>query len=543
MRTWLLYFFIFFSVSYSKSQTNCKKIPFYPASHIRNASLEQLAGSCYTTIYGAPNDSAHPAMSSIIPYWQIPVKNYLGIQYFGVCNNFIFSYRPEDFGPNSTGFPVYRPLVPQPIPDGKGVLGFLSQRSSGGTASSDTFLSKEYISNNLLRPLKKDSTYRLSFYIGLGLKDTIGIPYNGRIYRTISSSPTKFTLFGLADSSHLPFPKPKGNHGSFGCLSQINSEWVCLGTAIVSGMPGTWVKASIEFTAVADFQSIAIGPACDFSDVPYTFPKDDEYGFYYFLDNLQFFQASAPKPVLEVSGGSFCDGPNASLTLHMKSATYYTGSQLQWFKNNSAIPETGGKVTITKNLYGEGWYQCGVQNDSVCIRSDSFHVFWDPVIGGFIGNNPDTTACKGDTVLLAINSGTIASYLWSTGSVSSSIHVTQNGTYSVKAANACNTLTAVKNVQFTECPPMIFVPSAFTPNHDGLNDMFRAFYKGKVKTFSLSVYNRYGQRIFFSQEISKGWDGTFHHNMQNPGTYVWVVECKDGNDITHTEKGTVVLLR
>lgn len=117
----------------------CGQLLFHEADHIRNPSLEQVGGYCYSTISGAPNDSANPAMSSIIPYWQIPVKEILGINYFGACNHFTLPFDPQHFIVNTNSFPIYLPLVPQPIPDGKGVLGFLSQRSSGGSASSDTF--------------------------------------------------------------------------------------------------------------------------------------------------------------------------------------------------------------------------------------------------------------------------------------------------------------------------------------------------------------------------------------------------------------------
>jgi gliding motility-associated-like protein len=542
MKLIFIIFFLFVIIVSVKSQTNCHKIPFHLTNHIRNLSLEQAPYYCFTTIYPPP-DISHLPMSDIIPSWHLPTSDYTGVKYFGECSDFKLPFDVQDYLRNSNIMPIYLPYVPLPIPDGKGVLGFLSDRSLNGSPSSDTFIGKEYISSNLNSIIKKDSLYRLSFDIGFGIKDTSGIAYNGGKVYYISASPTKFEIFGLADSSHLPFPKPQGNHNHFGCLSQINHEWISLGTTIVNGNPGTWVKTSIDFVAPINIQSIGIGPACDFTDVPYTKLSAEERNFFYFLDNLQFFQASAPKPLLEVSAGSFCDGPNASLTLHMKSDAFYKGSQLQWYKNNTAIPETGGSVTITKNQYGEGWYQCGVQNDSVCIRSDSFQVFWDPFINATIGNHPDTTACNGDTVLLAVAGGNHANYLWSDGSYSSSIRVSQSGYYSVSASNACNTVTAVKNILFADCPPQLFVPSAFTPNHDGLNDVFRAFYKGKVNTFSLSVYNRYGQRIFFSNEISKGWDGSFQRKQQDSGTYVWVVQYTDGNNIPHTDKGTILLLR
>lgn len=542
MKTCFLNIFLLFCSFFAKGQTNCNKIPFYPTYYIGNPSLEQVSYSCETHL----NTSTSPLfipMISIIPHWQEPVLDYLGLTYLGQCNRF---YIPQDaisFSNNPGSFPLYDPLVPQPIPDGKGVIGLYSERSRNGSSSSDAFKAKEYISTNLLHPLKKDSLYRLSFYLGFGIKDTGAIPYNNGIYYNVSKSPTKFALFGLVDSTHVPFPRPQGNHGAFGCLSQINPEWINLGDVIISGKPGTWVKAVIEFTAPADIQSIGIGTACDMSDVPYIPRADNEGAEFYFLDHLQLYQASAPKPILEVANGSLCDGPNASTTLHMKSDSYYAGSQLQWYKNNVPVSETAGSIEITKDQYGEGWYQCGVQNDSVCIRSDSFYVHWDPVINATISSDRDTTACYGETQLLAINGGPNATYLWSNGSRGPSITVSQSGTYSVEASNACNSVTATKIVAFKECPPLLFVPSAFTPNYDGLNDVFKIHSMGSIKSFRISVYNRYGQRVFSTKDISQAWDATFNHTTQPAGIYIWIALYTDARGVTHTKKGTVALIR
>ena len=534
MKTWLLFFFLSLAIGNTVAQVNCNKMPFYPANHIRNPSLEQVNYSCETWLYTDTNASTIP-MISIIPYWQNPVNNYHNLSYFGECNNFHVYIDPQ-YQIQNPGV-VHLPLVPQPIPDGKGVIGIEHLRAKAWTPWSDSLRSKDYISTNLLRPLKKDSLYRFSFYLGFGTRDTVGNAF------FISGSPMKIAIFGLIDSTHVPFPNPSPTSQPLGCLTQRFKEWVCLGTVIVSGNTGSWVQSNIDFTVPTDMQSIAIGPACDLSDIPYTDRANNERSDYYFLDHFQLYQASAPKPILELTGGSFCDGPNASVTLHMKSENYYTGSQLQWYKNNVPINETSGTITITKNQYGEGWYQCGVQNDTVCIRSDSFHVYWDPMIVAGIGNNPDTTACIGESLLLAIDGGANATYLWNNGSYSSSISVTQSGSYSVKASNACNTVTATKNVQFKECPPTFFVPSAFTPNNDGLNDVFKAHSTGTIKSFQLSVFNRWGRCVFFTRDITKGWDATYNQVIQPTGIYVWMVQYTDAKGIVHTEKGTVALIR
>jgi gliding motility-associated-like protein len=91
--------------------------------------------------------------------------------------------------------------------------------------------------------------------------------------------------------------------------------------------------------------------------------------------------------------------------------------------------------------------------------------------------------------------------------------------------------------------PDILVPSGFTPNADGRNDIIKAIPIG-IKTFQyFNVYNRFGQMLYSSPELGKGWDGIFAGTAQPAGTYVYSTQGIDylGNIIFR--KGTVVLIR
>ncbi|MEO7211099.1 MAG: PKD domain-containing protein [Chitinophagaceae bacterium] len=91
--------------------------------------------------------------------------------------------------------------------------------------------------------------------------------------------------------------------------------------------------------------------------------------------------------------------------------------------------------------------------------------------------------------------------------------------------------------------PDIFVPSAFTPNGDGLNDIIKPILVG-IKEFKFfNIFNRYGQLIFSTNEIGKGWDGTFKGEKQGSGTFVYQAEGIDYLGKTIDKKGTVVLIR
>jgi gliding motility-associated-like protein len=91
--------------------------------------------------------------------------------------------------------------------------------------------------------------------------------------------------------------------------------------------------------------------------------------------------------------------------------------------------------------------------------------------------------------------------------------------------------------------PTYYVPNAFTPNGDGLNDIFRAIPVGISNTVYFRIFNRYGNLIFETTQWLKGWDGTFAGKPQPMGTYVWMVSGTDRNYKKVEMKGTVNLIR
>jgi gliding motility-associated-like protein len=158
----------------------------------------------------------------------------------------------------------------------------------------------------------------------------------------------------------------------------------------------------------------------------------------------------------------------------------------------------------------------------------------------------------GDTILMykgaKINlhaGGGFISYSWSTGSTDSTITVSDEGNYIVQVEdhNCCfNSDTVyIKVFQY-------FVPTAFTPNGDGLNDVFRVIGLYRNINFHMYIYNRWGGLIFESDNIDDGWDGTYKNGKCEPDTYAWVVHIDFlGQDILTNGsivlKGTVILVK
>ena len=84
-------------------------------------------------------------------------------------------------------------------------------------------------------------------------------------------------------------------------------------------------------------------------------------------------------------------------------------------------------------------------------------------------------------------------------------------------------------------------PTAFSPNGDGVNDFFE-LNGGPVRTLTLSIYNRWGEKVFETDDITKGWDGKFKGTTQPMETYVWTVSYTYGQKVQKSIIGNLALL-
>ncbi len=87
-----------------------------------------------------------------------------------------------------------------------------------------------------------------------------------------------------------------------------------------------------------------------------------------------------------------------------------------------------------------------------------------------------------------------------------------------------------------------FMPSAFTPNHDGLNDCYGIRFWGVIRELEFSIYNRWGERIFYTNNPNSCWDGTYKGEMQDIGVYVYMIKAKTICGATF-KKGLFTLVR
>ncbi len=154
----------------------------------------------------------------------------------------------------------------------------------------------------------------------------------------------------------------------------------------------------------------------------------------------------------------------------------------------------------------------------------------------------DTCLKMLDTITLHATDG-YEDYMWNDLPSASSYYIAnQPGIYRVTVTNMCGTKTDSSQV-YENCDFPIYMPSAFTPNGDGRNDIFRVPSQNKNKLIRLLIYNRWGQLLFITTNISEGWDGTYKVYPEPSGTYIYYLEMSGLTGKKISQKGTIVLIR
>jgi gliding motility-associated-like protein len=121
--------------------------------------------------------------------------------------------------------------------------------------------------------------------------------------------------------------------------------------------------------------------------------------------------------------------------------------------------------------------------------------------------------------------------------------VSDEGLYKVTIDNA-GICYSTDSVVMLYCNVSLRMPNAFTPNNDGLNDLFRsATQPENITTFHLLIFDRWGKNIFETQDIHKGWDGTIERKPAPSGAYGYTLTYGILTGETGEMSGTVILIR
>jgi gliding motility-associated-like protein len=154
---------------------------------------------------------------------------------------------------------------------------------------------------------------------------------------------------------------------------------------------------------------------------------------------------------------------------------------------------------------------------------------------------PDKSLCDYGEIML--DAGTGDFWIWSDGQSGQSITVNTAGTYWViKQVQHCTFSDSI--IISGEVKTTLYFPNTFTPNGDGLNDVFAGLGKG-LNTYTLSIFDRNGRLIFYSTDMSNGWNGRLSGEDAPEGVYVWTASMttRCDPDIPVRLQGTIHLLR
>lgn len=248
-----------------------------------------------------------------------------------------------------------------------------------------------------------------------------------------------------------------------------------------------------------------------------------------------------PTPVITIDPGNtrICKG--ASITLTATGPT----SVVSWvgFPNGSTITVSPPVATS---------YIAYAVNELNCVGTAQVVIDVDD-LGLVLGYHP-APAERGSPVTLTTSASERYTVTrWTPGTLFADQHAlnqtitaTNAGWYTVVGQSEQGCLDTASVYMEVVPKAQIFLPTAFTPNGDGLNDYFGPQFTREYKVVDFSVFNRYGQRIYhvpYLSQIGKGWDGRMDGKLCDAGTYFYTFSAEDPSGNVEKRKGDVTLVR
>ena len=235
---------------------------------------------------------------------------------------------------------------------------------------------------------------------------------------------------------------------------------------------------------------------------------------------------------------SICIGQNAVLTANA------SGGTPPYIYNWNGGTFTGNPFTGTPGSLST--YTCVVTDAHGCVSPvQSFQIGVMPKPTVDLG--PDLLLCEGETRELNATSLVASSYAWNDGQTTPIVTVEGAGYYIVAVSNTCGTAVDSVRAEYIDCHKCAYFPNAFSPNGDGVNDIFRGIYDCVINQMDMKIYSRWGELLYDSQNTNAGWDGTFKGQPCGVGVYIYVITLTGtgelNNVVTQDLKGNVTLIR
>jgi gliding motility-associated-like protein len=230
-----------------------------------------------------------------------------------------------------------------------------------------------------------------------------------------------------------------------------------------------------------------------------------------------------PRPLIDIGKDtSICEG--SSIVLN----AFYPGASYLWQDKS-----TSSVLQVTR----EGNYSVSVVLNGCTVKES---VAVGKLTKPDVRFMNDSILCMGMQLELRPSIEN-ASLVWSDGSKGAVLIVKSPGTYYLTATNICGNQTKYITVEQGLC--QVAMPNAFTPNSDGNNDIFRVPYSQFIRQVQFTVFNRFGQKVFDTNDPKMGWDGRFNGQDQPAGNYPYTLTVITNDGIKESFKGFVLLLR
>ncbi len=234
------------------------------------------------------------------------------------------------------------------------------------------------------------------------------------------------------------------------------------------------------------------------------------------------------KPKVFIRDTILCGGNSININLKNKSYNYL------WSTN-----ETSNSIQIDKP--GKYWLKT---TNKGCSYTDTFKV---KIANGVIPNfSKELIFCESEiNKQLSVKNQNDSKLFWNTGSNSNSINISKDGWYWVKSVSkTCGTKTDSVLVKFKNCDCEIYIPNSFTPNDDERNDFFSPVFQCEYNYFAMTIYDRWGNTVYYSNNLNGKWDGKFKGNICPDDVYVYKLEAiQKSNDKKIVRNGHIALFR
>ncbi|NBV67353.1 MAG: PKD domain-containing protein [Flavobacteriia bacterium] len=230
--------------------------------------------------------------------------------------------------------------------------------------------------------------------------------------------------------------------------------------------------------------------------------------------------------------------PNEIAQLWANGAQHYL-----WSPSNFIVNQAGNQVWVSPAT-STNFQVVGIDSNG-CLDTAYVEVVLHPLPSILINNN--VQAFYGDQIALDAQGNSPGTYVWSPGEFLSCINCPnpiatpeQDYTYYVNFTdlNGC-TADAQVNISYD---PIIYVPNAFIPDGNGINDLF-GVYGGNIKSMEMLIFNRWGELICTLGSMQEKWDGTYDGKACQDGTYTWKLKYTDKQQHKFALTGHVILLR